>query len=101
MDTINRIKELMADRNWSAYRLGKEANLPSSTINNMFKRNNSPSIPTLESICKAFDITIARFFIDAEGEDSILTPAQTELLSKWDKLSAEQKQALLALMDTM
>ena len=100
MDTITRIKELMNDRGWSAYRLGKESGLPSSTINNMFKRNNFPTISTLEAICNSFDITIARFFIDMEGHP-ILTPEQTQLLSKWDRLPNQQKQALLALMDTM
>ena len=66
----------------------------------MFKRNNFPTISTLEAICNAFDITIARFFIDMEGHP-ILTPEQTQLLSKWDRLPNQQKQALLALMDTM
>lgn len=100
MDALKRINELMEDRGWTAYRLGKEAGLPSSTINNMFKRHNMPTISTLEAICNAFNITVARFFIDTD-EPGILTPEQVQVLSKWDRMSDRQKQALLALMDTM
>lgn len=54
MDAQKRIKELMAERGWTDYRLAKEANLSHSTVTNMFNRNNAPTLPTLESVCQAF-----------------------------------------------
>ena len=65
MDAQKRIKQLMEERGWTDYRLAKEANLSHSTITNVFKRNNAPTLPTLEVICRAFGITLAQFF--AEG----------------------------------
>ena len=47
MDANKRILELMAQRNWSAYRLVKETNLSHSLIYNMVRRNNLPTIDTL------------------------------------------------------
>ncbi len=68
-----RLKNLMKERGWSEYRLAKEAKISQTTITNLFKRNNLPTLPTLEAICTAFDITLAQFFIE---EDLIeLTPS--------------------------
>lgn len=99
MDIQKRIKELMEERNWTDYRLGKESGLSHSTITNMFKRNNAPTIPTLEAVCQAMGITLAQFF-SADGE-SILTEEQQALFSKWSTLTDEQKKILLALMDAI
>ena len=54
MNVQNRIRQLMEERGWTDYRLAKESGLSHSTISNMFKRNNAPSIPTLEVVCQAF-----------------------------------------------
>ena len=99
MDAQKRIRELMEERNWTDYRLAKEANLSHSTVTNMFNRNNAPTLPTLEAVCRAFGITLAQFF--AEGEESRLTEEQQKLFSKWSTLTDRQKQILLELMDAI
>ena len=99
MDAQKRIRELMEERNWTDYRLAKEANLSHSTVTNMFNRNNAPTLPTLEAVCRAFGITLALFF--AEGEESRLTEEQQKLFSKWSTLTDRQKQILLELMDAI
>ena len=99
MDTQKRIRELMEERNWTDYRLAKEANLSHSTVTNMFNRNNAPTLPTLEAVCRAFGITLAQFF--AEGEEVQLTDEQQKLFSKWSTLTDRQKQILLELMDAI
>ena len=50
MDVVKHIKDLMDERGWTNYRLGKEAGLSQSTITNLFNRNNAPTIPTLEAV---------------------------------------------------
>lgn len=100
MDAQERIRQLMDGRGWSEYRLSKESGLAQSTIANIFRRNNSPTLPTLEAVCEAFGITLTQFF----SKDSVfieLTENQIELLQKWSILSDEQKKLFLALMDTM
>ena len=73
MDVIKRIEDLMKERNWTDYKLSKKSGLSSSTIANMRRRNTIPSIPTLETICEAFGISLAQFF------------------QKWEVLSEKQK----------
>ena len=99
MDAQRRIKQLMEERSWTDYRLAKESNLSHSTVTNMFNRNNAPTLPTLEAVCKAFGITLAQFF--TEGNSPELTEEQRLLFAKWSTLKDDQKQALLALIDTM
>ncbi|MDO4305051.1 MAG: helix-turn-helix transcriptional regulator [Bacillota bacterium] len=99
MDAQKRIKQLMEERGWTDYRLAKEAHLSHSTVTNMFNRNNAPTLPTLEAVCRAFGITLAQFF--TEDKDSQMTEEQQKLFSTWSTLTDEQKRLLLDLMNTM
>ena len=99
MDVQGRTKALMEERNWTDYRLAKEANLSHSTVTNMFNRNNAPTLPTLEAVCRAFGITLAQFF-SSDGETPLTTEQQT-LFAKWSTLTDRQKQILLDLMDSI
>ena len=99
MDTQKRIRELMAERGWTDYRLAKEANLSHSTVTNMFNRNNAPTLPTLEAVCQAFGITLTQFFA-SDGEPPLTSEQQT-LFAKWSTLTDRQKQILLDLMDSI
>ncbi|WP_418665831.1 helix-turn-helix domain-containing protein [Allofournierella sp.] len=88
-----RILRLMAERGWSRYELAKRAGLSETTVANLFRRCNAPSIPTLEAITKACGITMAQFF--TEGDDPVvLSQEQRALLIQWSVLT-QQQQALL------
>lgn len=64
MDVLTRLRGLLDDRGWTEYRLAKECGLSESTIANIYKRNSVPSIPTLETICRGFGITLSQFFAE-------------------------------------
>lgn len=81
---------------WTEYRLTKNCGLSQSTLVNIFKRNNIPSIKTLESICDGFGITLAQFF--ADGDMVELTPELKEKFDRWMILLSNQKDALLAML---
>ena len=66
MDAKARIRELMQERGWSEYRLAIASGLSQSTVANIFNRNTTPSVATLESICTGFGITLSQFF--AQGD---------------------------------
>lgn len=100
MDAQKRIKQLMEERGWTDYRLAKESGLSHSTVTNMFNRNNAPTLPTLEAVCRAFGITLAQFFSEGNGPAEF-TEEQRTLFSKWSTLNDEQKKALLTLINTM
>ena len=93
MDVIERIDELMKERDWSEYKLAIESELSSSTIANIHRRNTVPSIPTLEAICKAFGITLAQFFAD-ETSTVQLTEEQIQFFNKWISLTKNQKRII-------
>lgn len=99
MDAKQRIKELMAERKWSEYRLAIASGLSQSTISNIFNRNTTPSVSTLESICKGFGITLAQFF--AEDRMVELSMEQQQMFDDWRTLSSEQKEVIQQLIKIM
>lgn len=98
MDVLHRLIELQNQRGWSDYRIAKEAGLSPNTVSNIYRRNNTPSLTTLEALCKAFGITMSQFF--AEDEMVELSPELRNLFEKWTALSDEQKNAIWQVMNT-
>jgi transcriptional regulator with XRE-family HTH domain len=100
MNILARIQELADQRGWSINFLAKKAKVSQSTLSGLFLRNNCPTIPTLEKLCKAFGITMSEFFA---GDQSLtkLTDEQRYLLNKWNTLSDEHKQAVLELIEKL
>lgn len=99
MDTHFRLRKLMADRGWTEYRLAKESGLSESTLKNIFSRNTVPSIPTLEAICEAFNITLSQFFA---GSDMVeLTPELKALFDGWMSLTPEQKDVIQRMVEVL
>ena len=99
MDVKARLQQLMDEREWTIYRLAKEAEIPWSTIRNMFKRNTEPSIATLECICKAFGMTLPQFF-DVDNEMG-LSSEQKNLLQQWSRLQDKDKHLVQELVDSL
>ena len=99
MNTRERLQKLMDERNWSMYRLSKESGLSESTIRNLFKRNTTPSVETLQMICRGFGITLSQFFADEEMVE--LTPELKEVFDLWVNLTPEQKAALKTMLNAM
>ena len=98
MKILDRLKELQQRHGWSDYKIAKEAGLSPNTVSNIYRRNNTPSLVTLEALCKAFGITMAQFF--AEGEMIEVTPELRTLFDKWTTLTEEQKAALWQILKT-
>ena len=99
MDAKARIRQLMDERQWTEYRLAIASGLSQSTVANIFNRNTTPSVSTLDSICKGFGITLAQFF--SEDEMVELTQEQKEMFTAWATLTKPQKEALRHLIDVM
>lgn len=99
MNTKQRLKELMDERHWTEYRLAVASGLSQSTISNIFHRDSSPSIATLEAICNGLGISLSQFF--ANGNLVELTEEQTELFQRWVNLTKEQKNVLSQLITIM
>lgn len=99
MDTHERLRRLLNERGWTEYRLAKNCGLSESTIANIFRRNTTPSISTLETICRGFGITLSQFF--ADGNMIEMTPDTKALFDCWVNLTADQKAAALTMLKAM
>ena len=96
-DILKEITRLRLSRNWSEYELAIRSNLSPSTISTWNRKNQTPTIPSLEKICKGLGITLSQFF--AEGEDTLsLTQEQREMLDSWSSLNEKQQEIFLALL---
>lgn len=98
MNVLHRLIELQNQRGWSDYKIAKEAGLSPNTVSNIYRRNNTPSLTTLEALCKAFGITMSQFF--AEDEMVELSPELRNLFEKWTALSNDQKNAIWQVINT-
>ncbi len=93
-----RIKDILKERGWTVYKLAKEADIPCSNLNNLFARNNEPSIPTLKKICKGLNISISEFFNDNITSDILLDYTNDErgLVIEYRSLSRSDKELVKA-----
>jgi len=96
MDVLERLQYLLNKRGWTMYRLAKESGLSDKTIANIYRRGTIPSIPTLESICSAFGMTMSEFFSETETLD--LNADLKEIFDQWPSLTPQQKEVTLSMI---
>ena len=101
MDVMARLNEIMEKQGLTQYQLSKLSGLAQSTLSNISARNTIPSIPTSESICDFFNISLAQFFADENTEFYPVDKEQREMLDLFLLLDDKQKTAMLNLMRTM
>lgn len=98
---LTKIQILMDERNWSLYKLAQESNIPYSSLNSLFLKNNQPTVATLEKVCKGFHISLAEFFSDEtpyRNETPIITAEEQEVLDVFRTLSKKDKQKYLEII---
>ncbi len=100
MTVLERIYQLRIERGWSEYKLSEESEIAQTTISSWFRKNIVPTIPSLEKICKAYNITLSQFF-NWNNEPVALTESQYELLNNWNRLTDEQQKIILDLLRSM
>ncbi len=100
MTVLERIYQLRIERGWSEYRLSEESEIAQTTISSWFRKDIVPTIPSLEKICKAYNITLSQFF-NWDNEPVALTESQYELLNNWSRLTDEQQKIILDLLRSM
>ncbi len=99
MDVKQRIENLLDERGWSLYRLSQEASMSWSTLRNIMKKGTEPGIATLESICKAFGISLSQFFDDDNSLS--ITAEQQHLLQNWSLLDQKDQAALRTIIQSL
>lgn len=99
-DILATITKHREERGWTEYQLAEHSGLPQSTISSWYRKNLIPTIPSLEKICSAFGITLSQLFAEEQTAVS-LTASQKKLLDRWNRLSADQQNAVFLLIDKM
>lgn len=97
MDINKKIIALCNARGWSIYELSLQSGITQSSLTSMLNRGNPPKIENLQTICDAFGITLAQFFVTNEQYE-LLSPNEMLLISNYRKLPAEKQDALLKLI---
>ena len=101
MNVLEKITKYRLERNWTEYQLAEKSGLPQSTISSWYRKNQIPTIPSLEKIYDAYNITLAQFFSDENLEIIQITKKQSDLIHEWNKLEENQQLAVLELLKTM
>ncbi len=95
-DILAEITRLRLNRNWSEYQLAQHSGISQSTISTWYRKNQVPTIQTLEKVCFGFGITLSQFF--ANDDDAVsLTESQKELLDCWAALTDTQQALFMQL----
>ncbi len=98
-DILQKILDQRKQRNWSEYRLCEKAELPQSTVSSWYRKNNQPSIASLEKICKGFGMTLSQFFAD-EGSMVELSDDLKEWCDLYLAMTPEEKEAAIRFLRT-
>ena len=93
----DRIARLSEKRGYTKYRLSQITGMTQTALGNILSQK---SIPTLERICDAFNITLAQFFSE-DGSRLDLTDEQSEILEVWDGLDVKEKEILLSFIRSL
>ena len=102
MDVLTRITKLRLNRGWTDYELAKRSGLPQSTISSWYTKNMTPSVSSLENICKGLGISLSQFFLEEDsGEATILSRQQHRLLAYASRLDPDQYESLLSFLERL
>ncbi|MDI3547345.1 MAG: HTH-type transcriptional regulator, repressor for puuD [Halanaerobiales bacterium] len=94
MDIGERLKKLRNKRGFSQYQLSNRAGVSQSFLSSIEAGKKSPTVNTLEKICRGLGISLAEFFSDNSynlpahlqkllNEVRYLTPEQDKLLTEF------------------
>ena len=101
---LSKIQELLDERNWSLYKLAKESNIPYSSLNSLFVKDNQPTVSTLEKICNGFNITLSEFFAENtpyRNDIPNITEDEKIVLNVFRTLSNKDKQKYLEIINIL
>lgn len=100
-EVLDRINYFLDFKHWTLYLLAKEADIPYSSLHNLFVRNTCPTIPTLEKICAGFGIGLSEFFSYRENplHSEQLSEKEEEIVYTYRRLSVQDKALFEAYLD--
>ena len=101
MNVLERIRTLRLERGWTEYQLSEKSGLTQSTISAWFRTKTLPTIPSLEKICSAFNISLSQFFLEEEDEQTVITEKEKKLFNYFNRLSLQQQESLIKFLESL
>lgn len=101
MDVLARITNLRLDRGWTDYELSKRSGVPQSTISSWYTKNTQPSVISIENICSSFGISLSQFFLEEDGNATVLSRQQHRLIEYASRLDPDQYESLLTFLEKL
>jgi transcriptional regulator with XRE-family HTH domain len=99
---IEKIEIMMKQRKLNRADVSRGADLPYSTVDNLFKREyKNVRAPTLLKLANFFDVSIEYLFYDGEDLERLrkITDEERNLIMLWDKLSRDDQMRMLGRME--
>ena len=90
------LSKLLGERRWTQAYLAQMTGIAQSSLGRIMAKESLPSLPTLEKICEALDVTLSQFFCEGDPDD--LTQPQSEVLAIWNDLSVQEQEVVLAML---
>ena len=94
---LDEIVRLRTERNWSEYTLAKNCGLSQSTIGGWYRSHQTPTIQTLDKICRGLGITLSQFFAE-DGDPVSLTREERDMLDVWCALPPQKRRLVVELL---
>ena len=90
---LDEIVRLRTERNWSEYTLAKNCGLSQSTIGGWYRSHQTPTIQTLDKICRGLGITLSQFLPKVS-----LTREEQDMLDAWCALPPQKCRLVVELL---
>lgn len=91
---LRKLNSILTAKSLTPTSLSIMAGLGSSTISNLLKRNNVPTIPTLEKICAVLSMRLSIFFSEIEEENPGMYDIARKGVQRYDPMSRRKKQII-------
>ena len=76
---------------------GKNCGLSQSTIGGWYRSHQTPTIQTLDKICRGLGITLSQFFAE-DGDPVSLTREERDMLDVWCALPPQKRRLVVELL---
>lgn len=93
INILEKIEQMRLKRNWSEYDLSYRADLPQTTINTWYRKQQVPTLYSLDKLSKAFGITLSELLADT-GDLMEIAEQDKEVLEFYRSLNPRQQRLL-------
>ena len=100
INVLERIEQMRLSRNWSEYELSKRADLPQTTINTWYRKQQVPTLYSLDKLSEAFGVTLSELLAD-ENDPMEISETDHEMLRLFHCLRPDQQKCLMNFLESL